>query len=185
MTNSQVMESQGLIISLMAVAVSVASFYFSVNSWRQSNRPIVIVRVTSFGLGGNIATPLSILVENTGNRPAKNIRLRVEKKVLDNALLRHNEDKKGTEAIEDCFSERGTISILANGKSVSNNFGLLQGQSEGSWKLNTKIEILVSYEDLDGRRFEHKNPLLLADDRGFAGSFWKSAYAGAEKPKDG
>lgn len=167
-------------VALMAVSVSAFSFYFSVQSWRGSNRPFITVRVTSFGLGGNIATPLSLLVENTGTRPAKNVRLKVEDKKLEDIMLpsRTTED---FEAIKLCFSERGVIPVLANGNAVSNNFGLLKGPSEGTWTPNARIEITVSFEDLDGRRFTHSNPLLLADDRGFAGSFWNSAHTRSDK----
>ncbi len=177
-------QTQSLMVSLMAVAVSAVSFYFSVQSWRESNRPLVTARVTSFGLGGNIATPLSLLIENTGTRPAKNIRLKVESKVLANAMLPYTEDDLDVEAIKLCFSERGVIPVLANGKSVSNGFGLLQSQSEGTWKPEARIEILVLYQDLDGREFSHTNPILVADDRGFAGSFWNSVHTDTKKSKN-
>lgn len=174
---------QALLVSLMAVAVSVVSFYFSVKSWRESNRPLVTARVTSFGLGGNIAIPLSLLIENTGSRPAKNVRLKVEDKRLNRTILLNTEYDEMIDAIKLCFGERGIIPILANGKAVHNNFGILKGQSEGTWNPGARLDVTLQYEDLDGREYKHINPLLLADDRGFAGSFWNSV-ADAEKLKD-
>jgi hypothetical protein len=178
------MQTQSLMVALMAVAVSAVSFYFSVQSWQESNRPLVTARITSFGLGGNIAIPLSLLIENTGSRPAKNVKLKVEDEVLNRAILPNVEHVEMIEAIKLCFSERGVIPVLANGTVVHNNFGLLKSESEGTWKPNSRFDVTLQYEDLDGRTYRHTNPLLLADDRGFAGSFWNSVYTASKRRKE-
>lgn len=162
-----------LFVATAALIVSILSFYFAIKSWRESNRPLVTVRTTSFGDGGNVGIPLSLLVENTGNRPAKNVRLTVDSGVLDAALavpaggvLRKH--------VESCFSERGIIPVLANGRNVSNGFGFLSADKP-TWKIHSRFEIDVTYEDLDDTEYKHKIPLLIADDAGFAGGHWNGS----------
>lgn len=166
-----------LIVSAFSLFFAVLSLYFSRKSWLQSNRPIVTARVTSAERGGNQGTALDIFAENTGNRPAKNIRLSVSSEILE-PLFADNEVTKQNwqRTISRIFSDRGIIPILGNGKSVSNSFGFLSGGSENStWKDEARIEIDISYEDLDGRKFNHKNPLFIAGDEGFAAASWKKA----------
>ena len=64
------MDFGSLSVAAAALIVSILSFYFSIKSWRESNRPIVSARVTSAN-GGEEGTALNLVVENTGNRPAK------------------------------------------------------------------------------------------------------------------
>lgn len=161
-----------LFISGAALVVSMISFYFSRKSWRESNRPIVTVRVVTHS-GGNAGSALNILVENTGNRPAKNVRLSVAPEKLKAALVSKNEQRR--KQIENCFSDRGVIPILANGKSVSNSFGFLSRDSEQEvWERHSRFDVSVDYRDLDGRKYKYNVPILVADDKGFAGGFWSS-----------
>jgi hypothetical protein len=159
-----------ILVAGAALIVSIISFYFSIKSWRESNRPLITVRTTSFGSGGNVGIPLSLVVENTGNRPAKNVRLTVENNALNTALVAELGDTL-RKHVERCFSDDGVIPVLANGRSVSNGFGFLSAD-DPTWKVQSRFEINVSYQDLDGRRYTHTNPLLIADDAGFAGGHW-------------
>lgn len=160
-----------LIVPLSALGVSLLSFYFAVKSWRQSNRPLVTARVSSLGMGGNVAVPLSIVVENTGNRPAKNIQLTVDHKKLDSVLTASPLDSLRRQ-VKACFSREGIIPVLANGKSISNSFGVLSDDGKGTWRGDPRFEIEISYQDLDGRRFKNSLPLVVGEDAGFAGGFW-------------
>jgi hypothetical protein len=121
-------------------------------------------------MGGNVAVPLSIVVENTGNRPAKNIRLAVDNAQLSSALAAKKSDSLRRQ-IETCFSDQGFIPVIANGKQVSNSFGVLS-VDEPTWK-EYRLDIDVSYQDLDGRSFRHSLCLKIGEDAGFAGGFWK------------
>jgi hypothetical protein len=168
------MDWGSLSFSGAALIVSIFSFYFSIKSWRESNRPIVTVRVTT-NSGGNVGSALDLIVENTGNRPAKNIKLSIEPENLKSALL-VNAHEQLKEQIKNCFSDRGIIPMLANGKSVSNSFGFLsRGQEQEDWVRNSRFDISVSYEDVDSRKYKHQNPILIADDKGFAGGYWESS----------
>lgn len=162
----------GLLISVFSLCMAMLSLYISRKSWLQSNRPIVTARVTTAS-GGNQGTALNILVENTGNRPAKNVKLEIEQSILEN-FYTENADKNGRRNIERVFAERGIIPILGNGKSVTNSFGFLSGGNRQSvWRDDARAEVKISYEDLDGRKFTHQNPILIAGDEGFAGGFWE------------
>jgi hypothetical protein len=163
------MNAWSLSISAAAFLVSIISFYYSRLAWNESNRPLVTARVSSLGMGGNVAIPLSILVENTGTRPAKNIRLTVNKTQLESALAAKESDTLRRQ-IEACFSDRGFIPVIANGKHVSNSFGVL-GDAP-TWK-EYRLDVDVSYQDLDGRSFRHSLPLKIGEDAGFAGGLWK------------
>jgi hypothetical protein len=78
-------------------------------------------------------------------------------------------------AIEKCFSERGLIPVLANGKFISNSFGFVaRGQEGACWKLHARFNVMLQYQDLNDRNFKYMVPILVADDEGFAGGWWKS-----------
>ena len=160
-----------LIVAAAALVISLLSYYFSKKSWEESNRPIVTARVTAFD-GGELGTALNIFVENTGSRPAKNVALSAKPEDLASVLADAPADPL-RKAVERVFSDRGVIPILANGKSVSNDFGWLSGDAKSTWKGDRRFTVQVKYEDLDGRKYEHSNPLLIADDKGFAGGFWE------------
>ncbi len=107
-------------------------------------------------------------------RPARNVRLSVTDEDL-NGALREDVDQVWRRSISRCFSERGIISVLGNGKAVSNDFGWLSQDSKSAWKDEVRLDIEVTYEDLDGRKFRHTNPILVAGDEGFAGPSWEKA----------
>ncbi len=65
------------------------------------------------------------------------------------------------------------IPVLANGKYVTNGFGWLSGNKQASWNEFARFDAKISYEDLDGRKFESVIPLYINDDAGFAGTHWK------------
>lgn len=164
-----------MLVATAALIVSVLSFYFSIKSWQESNRPIITARITSFGEGGNVFIPLSLLIENTGNRPARNIKLSIDDKELGAALVAKSDTDPLRKEIKNCFTDRAIIPMLANGKSISNGFGWQRADEKKTWNEGARLNIEISYEDLDGRKYKHNNPILLSDDSGFAGSFWESS----------
>jgi hypothetical protein len=157
------------ILAVFSVAIALLSLGFAVYSWRQANRPLVSARITSHK-GGNIATTLSLLVENTGNRPALNIRLIAKESDVRAA---HMQARIPTDA-ERCFFSGISIPVLANGRSTSNAFEHL-GSPE-CWRAGSKIPLKIRYQDLSGRRYTSKLQLHLADDAGFAQTFWGGGH---------
>ena len=154
-------------ISIASATIAILSFVFAIYSWRQANRPLVSVHVTAFS-GGNTGIALNIVVENTGTRPAKDIRLIAEESDVLAALSTRSEVPTDAQR---CFFSKVSIPVLVHGRSTSNAFGHL-GQSSGSWRSGAEIPIKVVYGDLGHRRYSSKLRLLLADDAGFAQTFW-------------
>jgi len=87
-------------------------FYFSRRSWRESNKTTNHRSHHVFRFGRECRIPLSLLVENTGNRPAKNVRL-TWNNVLDDALVAKPGDAL-RKHVERGFSDDGVIPVLAN-----------------------------------------------------------------------
>ena len=156
-------------IAGIALFVSLLAYNFNRKSWRETYRPIVTARIATVA-SGNIAIALNVVVNNSGNRPAKNVRLLVNQNDLESALLSKDESLRSI--IENCFYPPTIIPIIENGRSVHNAFGHLSEGQDSIWKVNSKLKIDILYENLEGRPFKHEIYLLLAGDEGFAGGLW-------------
>ncbi len=168
------MEGASFWISVAALILSGLSYYFAKRSWGESHRPLVTARVVSCGTGlgdSQSAASLNLVVENSGNRPARNIRLTVAEQGLAVAFANNLPDEE-RETIRGCFSARFTIPVLPNGAATSNAFGHVSFKADADWKLHSRVPIIVHYEDLDGRTFRHGQELFVADNSGFAGTHW-------------
>ncbi|MDP2265142.1 MAG: hypothetical protein Q8J70_01195 [Thiobacillus sp.] len=163
-------ENAPMLISLISVSVAIVSLIFAMYSWKQTHRPLISARITSVG-GGNMGIPLNIVVENTGSRPAREVRLVVKKHDVFKALPQDSQQSIPRDA-ERCFFSEKIIPVLANGRSVSNAFGRLALQT-GSWRPGASIPLTIKYRDLGNRRFTSKLLLVLSDDSGFAQTFWE------------
>lgn len=162
---------QEVLTGLPALAISITSLIFSIISWRRANRPLVTARVTSLGMAGNVSIPLTLIVENTGNRPAKNIRLTANDDELNKHLIAPEDDVL-REEVKRCFSDQAVIPVLANGKSVQNAFGYTSDQEGSTWRSHARFNAQLTYEDIDGRKYEHTIPILISDNDSFAGGEW-------------
>jgi len=160
-----------LMVSGIAVGISVLSLCFAWYSWRQANRPFVTARVTT-NTSGNQATALDICVENTGNRPARNVILKTNN---DDVLKCLADDMHGEipNDIKQCFYKNLSIPVLANGKAVRNAFGMFSKDGKSTWKAGSVLPIIISFQDIGRRRFKQKVNLVFADDTGFAQTFWQ------------
>jgi hypothetical protein len=116
-------EDHTVIISIFSAVVAIISVCINRKNWADTYRPIVTVRVTTQA-SGEIRTNLYLVVENHGNRPAKNIKLSVDLNQLEAVLLKDKDDIE-RKAIERCFSNTTIIPVLANGQSTRNRFGSL------------------------------------------------------------
>jgi len=158
-----------LIVSIFAAGISGFSLYWSFKSWKETYRPLITARVATH-TAGNQAVALDLVVSNTGNRPAKNVILTADRRELEKAFAAASQDPL-RQHVEHCFSD--AIVVIANGSSVSNSFGCFSAsEKDRTWKEPTIINIHVKYEDLDGRRYNHHQPLRIRADEGFAGGAW-------------
>ncbi len=161
-------------ISFSAFVVSLASVYFSRRSWFQSNRPLVVAFVAEQHVGDTPST-FNLIVSNTGNRPATNIRLYASPKCLS-SLIKPEASSKRKDAINNCFSDSATIPILRNGEELSTGFGEVTSKNSDDEWLNygAQIKIKVKYFDLDGRSYKSVLPLKIYVREGFGGCFWSN-----------
>jgi len=159
------------VISIFALVISITSTWFAVHSWRQAHRPLITARVSI--TGGNVAVALAIVVENTGNRPARNIKLSArEEDVI--ACLAPGQNSIVPEEIRSIFFNNIVIPVLTNGRAVSNAFGLINQSSASIWIPNFMLPITIYYEDIEGRKFTSNLNLQSTYENAFAGSSWSS-----------
>lgn len=156
-------------IAIISATIAFISMCVTVWLWYRTNRPILSVRVTAV-VGSNEGIALNILVENTGNRPAKEISIKADEHRIMSALVDPSNGGVPMDARR-CLLEKRMIPVIANGRTVSNAFGHV-GNNPGAWQSGAVIPVVIRYRSLEGRRYTGKMNLLLADDAGFAQTFW-------------
>lgn len=157
-----------IVTSICSLLISLAATVFAVKSWHRTNRPVISARITT-AQGGNDGIALNIVVENTGNRPAKAIKLIAEKTAVLQAMQEPSSQEIPLDA-QHCFFNNKVIPVLANGKAASNAFGAI-GNS-GDWEAGAKIPLRIEYLSFEDKRYSEKMDLWLVDDAGFAQTFW-------------
>ncbi|WP_122356181.1 hypothetical protein [Pseudomonas coronafaciens] len=159
----------GIIVAAASLLVAISSLTLNWLLWRKTNRPILTAWIAS-AAGGNESIALNIVLENSGNRPAKDMRLvAAEKHVL--AALNYPDETEIPEDARHCFFSGKQIPVLANGKRMTNAFGYLGGKP-GAWKSGAVIPLVIEYRGLENERYRAKMSLILVDDKGFAQSSW-------------
>ena len=169
------MESCGqTLLSIAALMIAITSFGFAVFSWRESHRPIVTARLQVRGIENGV-TKLEVIVENSGNRPAVNVRLTADPEALEKVFLASKDDEL-REHVEYCLSGEPFIPCLAPGQVVSTGFGRL---SDGcsTWVYKSVLSIEITYSGLKTkwyppRGYKNSVPIWLVDNTGFALSYW-------------
>lgn len=160
----------GIVVAAASLIVAFSSMTLTWLLWRKTNRPILTAWIAS-AAGGGEGIALNIVVENSGNRPAKDIILIAKEKQVLTALDHPHDGNVPRDALH-CFFSGKQISVLANGKRVTNAFGHLGGQA-GAWKSGAPIPLLIKYRGLGNERYRAKMNLILVDDNGFAQSSWE------------
>lgn len=156
-------------IAMLSAVIAFTSMCITVQLWQRTNRPILSARVTTSS-GGEDGIALNLLLENTGNRPAKDISLSADEPYILNALVDSNAGEVPGDA-KRCLLEDRIIPVLANGRVASNAFGYL-GRKSGAWQSGSVVPVVITYRSLEGRNYTSRMNLLLADDAGFAQTFW-------------
>ncbi len=156
-----------------AVAVSLASLYLSRRLWLQSNRPIVTAAIVDYA-SGNMGAVFNLVVSNTGNRPATNVRLNAKSEDIDKLMVVSVEEGK-RQSIHNCFNDEAMISLLKNGEELTTSFGSISHPgSKDQWlKYGARITIEITYDDLEGRSYRSIVPLKVYAREGFGGGIWK------------
>jgi len=166
------MEEIKTIISILAIGISLASLYFARRSWMQSNRPIVTAFIATRA-SGNVAAVFDLVVANTGNRPATNVRITAKPEDIEKLIhLKAKEEQR--KSIHDCFDNESKIAILKNGEELSTAFGSVSHATSKDQSLNygAEISIEITYNDLEGRKYKSILPLRVYAREGFGGATW-------------
>jgi hypothetical protein len=158
------------VVSLASATLSATSLYFTRHFWLASNRPIISASIVSDEIG-NVVTTYKLVIYNTGNRPATSIKLYADKEVIDK-IIDPNADPALTDDIYKCFSNKPIIPLLINGKETSNSFGITSTRSKDNvLRYNSELPILISYSDLENRKYNSKQVLVVKISQGFAGQW--------------
>ena len=163
------------VLSVAAFTVSLISLYFTRINWLQSNRPVVSVFVIEHA-SGNMAATFNLNIANTGTRPAVKVRMHASHAEIAR-LVESNADPKRIEMIESNFLSASEIPLLRNGEQLTTSFGAFTNDTnEGPWlNYGASADISITYEDLDGRSYESRQPLKIYARDGFGGGVWTSA----------
>lgn len=158
--------------SFGALLISLVSLYFTKVNWLQSNRPIVTAFITEHS-SGNMSAIFNLVVANTGNRPAIRVQLHASQDQIA-GLLEPEACRRHFEMTESNFLDESEIPLLRNGEELTTSFGAFTGASTvGPWlKYGAEAEISITYQDLDGRNFESRQPLKIYARDGFGGGVW-------------
>lgn len=156
-----------VIISMMAVL----GFLNTRLLWQKSNRPIVSALVKTHS-SGNMGISFNLIVLNTGNRPAIDIKLTIDNEDEFNQCI-ENHNHPLAESITRCFDLETIIPLLVNGEQISNGFGNTSIKPEQNlWKYGSSFSITIDYKDLERKQYKSKLTLYIKSSEGFAGSSW-------------
>jgi hypothetical protein len=159
------------LLSFLAIIVSSISLYVARINWRQSNRPIVTAFVAE-DITGSTGATFTLIVSNTGNRPAVSVRLIATESEIAQ-LLKPGVAPNISKEIASIFSKKSEIPLLRNGEEISTPFGSCTCDSKDEWlRYGAEITIAVSYSDIDGRKYNSKSlPLKVYFRNGFGGRY--------------
>lgn len=159
-------------ISTTALLISISSFVFAIKSWHQSNRPMVVAYIEEHSMGVNCAT-FNLVLKNTGNRPAVNIKLNARKDGIEE-IFEEKIDNVTREGIFNCFQNDSEVALLKNGTSIVTSFGSFEGhyQNRKGIKYDSWLPIEITYKDLRAKKYKEKVPLKIRGLKGFGGAIW-------------
>lgn len=165
------MEELKVGLTAAAFLLSVLALIFTRRTWFESNRSIVTAEIVTAS-AGNVATAFDLVVHNTGNRPATDVRLRADEAMLK-AAISANANAIFEREILRCFSEDGRIPLLHHQSKKTNGFGVCStNESENVLNYKSTIPITITYSDLYGHKYKGKQDLMVKDSEYFAGSGW-------------
>lgn len=156
-------------ISLLSALVSLTGVCLGVYFWHRANRPMVVAEIMT-DESGNAGTTLELVVENVGNRPAKNVQLQISKSELDAVLM----DDISAKSVRHTFHIDNQIPILSPKAPRKTAFGFLSVGLPGStWREEATLVITISYVDaLSEKSFRHQVPIKVANNSSFTKFEW-------------
>jgi hypothetical protein len=167
-----------LLVTVAALVLSGISLYFTKVNWLQSNRPIVTAFITDDSSGIGNAT-FNLVIANTGTRPATRVRMIASNEDIKN-LLEPGVSDKYFKMIESNFLPDSEIPLLRNGEELTTSFGAFTsaGSTEKWLRYGAQTDIVICYQDLDGRKYKTEQPLKVYARHGFGGGVWTESKTG-------
>lgn len=165
------------LVSLLALAVAAASLGFARREWHASNRPLVSAFIEVHD-AGNRASTFDLVIANTGNRPATDIKLMTDPERLA-TIFAENVSSQRLERVTRIFDRPQSLVLLRNGEQLSTSFGAVTHPDDNQpWlKHGALLRIQIYYADLEGRRRYQSNLVLRIGPRdGFGGGMWSLPY---------
>ncbi len=159
-----------LIVSLVALLVSIISLILSYRYWSKSFRPIVTAMVKTHA-AGNSGIMFDLEILNSGSVPAKNICLKVDQKVIDKALGKDSATENKTRWLS-CFEPENIIGILHNNSRIRCSFGQSKENDQGFWKYKAIIPVKIEYEGWFGKKYIQNQDIQIIDSDSFTGYQW-------------
>lgn len=166
----------------LALIISCISLFMTGKLWLKTNKPIVTAIINlNFPDNPSPSSPLKLIIYNSGNRPATNIKLKVNPRIwfkvrfpimsVDHEIKSIFNEKasiKDIDFIKKIFSKEVEIPVLINGKDIETAFG-----SFNYIKVGSQLPIIIEYSDLDNKKHKSKLTLLMLDPKGFGGGIWQ------------
>ena len=158
------------IISAVAAITSLVSLYFTRRFWLLTHRPIVTAEIVENTSGVGIVV-FDLVVYNSGNRPAVNIKLCAESKDIEK-IFSEKASRSDKEFIHEVFSASNKIALLLNGKEPNTAFGAYsENRCNGDiLKYQAELPIQIYYQDIDGRKYCENIVLYTRPAEGFGGA---------------
>lgn len=161
------------LISFSALLISVSSFAFAIKSWHQSNRPIVVAYIHEELVGTN-GGAFSLVLSNTGNRPATNIEITAKADdIYEIFEVEIGNNQK--EIVKNIFSSQSKVALIKNGTEIKTAFGHFEkkGDMFTGIKYDSWLPITINYNDLNSKSYTSKLSLRIRGLDGFGGGIWK------------
>jgi hypothetical protein len=112
-----------------------------------------------------------------------NVRLLTKKDQLEGCVADWVKNFKGAsttfEGVMRCFTDKGEVPLLLNGKTMINSFGYTRGDEQTFWRYGSSFPIEIKYNDLEGRNYRSRQILKIKDSSAFAGGMWGNPYDGS------
>jgi hypothetical protein len=155
-------------IALVALVVSIIALLVSIFFWRRSFRPIISVKVKT-NTAGNARILYDLVIVNSGQLPARDIRIEASEADLENAFgVAASEERKSQ--VLSCFNS--PIEVLQNGDKTSGEFGDTAANDTGFWKYGSRISVTVRYRGWFGTPYVEFQNLKVADTTSFTPHHW-------------
>lgn len=160
---------------MTAIIISLLSLVFAIKSWHQSNRPIDVAYIDEDSMGMNLVT-YNLVLANTGNRPAINIRIHATSEDIEK-IFEENTPQSEKDIIRHCFEKESEVALLKNGTEILTSFGHYerQGNVTKGLKYDSFLPIKVMYSDLNNKKYSSSMSLKVRGLYGFGGAVWQKS----------